>query len=236
MNARLLAVVFACWAWATGVQAECRSDAIDAWYRANDAAELRAHLDELAGHPDQDFADRYLAAYGSYRLAELAVAVQDKDAARDALDTGIDLIEKDVDEESLALLSMLYGMKAGLSGFKAMFIGPKSSDAAEKALEIDAEHPRAVVADGLRLFYTPGAFGGDREKAAEVLDGAVALFADGNGQRGEICWGEDTALLYQGLSYASVDELALAAQAFETVLERHPDHHWARLRLAQLTD
>jgi hypothetical protein len=59
---------------------------------------------------------------------------------------------------------------------RMMELGPKSSAAFAKAIQMDANNPRPVMLLAINTFYTPEQFGGGKVKAQELAAKAEALF------------------------------------------------------------
>ena len=88
---------------------------------------------------------------GAYLAYSLAVTNMERDAAaaKADLDEGIDVLEALLGRDpssavGWALLANCYGLKIGLSPFKAPFVGPKADDAMEEAIGLAPDNPRVA--------------------------------------------------------------------------------------------
>ena len=54
-------------------------------------------------------------------------------------------------------------------------LGPRSTREIDKAIELDAKNANAYIVRAYNYFFAPKAFGGDKQKAAEMLQKAIEL-------------------------------------------------------------
>jgi len=54
-------------------------------------------------------------------------------------------------------------------------LGPRSTRELDRAIELDPKNPNAYIARAYNYFFTPKSFGGDKQKAAEMLQKAIEL-------------------------------------------------------------
>lgn len=80
-----------------------------------------------------------------------------------------DSLNKD-NSEIYVLKSMVAGMRIRLNPMiNGQKYGPLAGLSLEKAKRLDPENPRAVMQEGVTLFFTPAQWGGDPEKGKELL-------------------------------------------------------------------
>ncbi len=76
---------------------------------------------------------------------------------------------------------------------RAMNLIPQSTALFEKAIALDAENPRPYLLKGISLFYIPGMFGGDKDKAKELLITAKSKFEKYTTKSLQLNWGKTKA-------------------------------------------
>ena len=170
------------------------------------------YLSQLYYESDTDLANRYL------------------DAGINQLKTSIAL-KKDF-AEAHALQSSLYGMKIALSPWKGMFLGPRSTDAMERAVKTDPENPRVLLLSGISALETPPMFGGSAEEARELLLRSVDRFETYQ-PVSEVhpMWGRYEAYAWLGQAAVELDDYDAAKSYYEKALEINPDGGWVRYQL-----
>lgn len=106
-------------------------------------------------------------------LFQIKQRQKDKNGAGQSLDSAIEntrrcILLDDGMADAHALLADLYGNKIGYGGMLAgMRYGPKAEAETQRALQLDANNPRAYAVLGWRQLYSPKMFGGDIDKAIE---------------------------------------------------------------------
>lgn len=217
LNALLASTALGC----AAAQAAAPDPAVEEAFNRLDSARLSSLQAEAK--------DDYSRAYAGYRLA-IARHLNDESDAGRALDRAIGVLESDGsaqgDSDSAALLAMAYGYRIALSPLSAMRHGPKSHKMVRRALTLDGENPLARLASGISLFNTPGAFGGDKQKALETFARAVSLYHAGRGSP-TADWGLAEALVWKGLAQRELGREREAAQSWREALATRPDHRWA---------
>jgi tetratricopeptide (TPR) repeat protein len=142
--------------------------------------------------------------------------------------------------EAWALLSSVYGRKAAGGMRSGMRYGPKANDAMEKARELGPNNPRVLLMDGISYYNKPSMFGGDDEKAVELLKEAVRQFESASARNDESStnspslepsWGHADAHVWLGIIYAKDDRSSDARTHFERALEIRPNYAWVEQEL-----
>ena len=142
--------------------------------------------------------------------------------------------------EAWALLSGVYGRKAAGGMRSGMRYGPKANDAMEKARELGPNNPRVLLMDGISYYNKPSMFGGDDEKAVELLKKAVRQFESASARNEEPntgspslepAWGHADAHVWLGIIYAKDDRPGEARTHFERALEIRPNYAWVEREL-----
>lgn len=183
---------------------------------------------------------RYYAGLAAYRLLPLT---ENEDRQMQVLDDAIDLLATATEQapqmaDAHALLSALYGWKAGRQWHKAMFLGPKADRAMERAKELAPRNPRVVLLNAIGLYHKPGLFGGDKEKALEGFQRAARLAAQETVKDPlQPRWGHAEALAWTGVAHMEADRPDEARTAFEAALRLNPDFGWVKnVLLPQLAE
>src|SRR6185312_13152249 len=127
-------------------------DVIHAASVRGDIAAVEAACKEIGDSPDM----AYQGAYCQYRIAYAAMHHQEdaamKDQAKRALERAAKLLQSNAgaqDEkraETLALLSLTYGLQIALDGSRGFTLGRKSWEAAGEAEKIAPANPRVLLA------------------------------------------------------------------------------------------
>lgn len=118
---------------------------------------------------------KFYALALEYHILGKILYVPNPKLAEDYFDKSIEYLEIAI-EKSLepyahyfALLSSAYGKKASLSTFSAFYWGYKSRDAYLKAYELDSNSSKVLLIGAIHLMHVPESFGGDKNKAEEML-------------------------------------------------------------------
>lgn len=170
------------------------------------------------------------AAYGSIGTC---FAKQDNDTAEKMVDKTEKTLEKFLKThkehpDALALMAGTMGMKIALSPMKGMFLGPKSDEYIEKALQFGPASPRVHYQKGSSLYYTPSMFGGDKEKAIAHLIQSKTFH--------EKCsinnnWEYLVVLATLGQAYQGIGKLEKAEEIYALALEQEPNYGWVKFQL-----
>jgi Tfp pilus assembly protein PilF len=116
-----------------------------------------------------------------------------------------------------------------------MKYGPKSSAAINKAMEIDPTNPRVLLIAGTAKFYTPKAYGGDKDRALEYFRRSAAIFDSIAASKPAATtapdWGHPDAYTYIGLAMMERGDTAQARTIFKHVLEIEPEFGWVKYEI-----
>ena len=180
--------------------------------------------------------DPLLLHYQGYELYREATLMQgmkrpEKEvrAVLEAADAALERSAKKLDlPETHALRSSVIGQQIGSNPLKGMTLGPKSSSAMDRAVELGPNNPRVWLMRGISAMFTPGMFGGGDDKADEFLTKAVSLFASDKPIAPAPAWGHADAWLWIGQLRQKQGRIADARKAYTTALELQPDNQWIR--------
>jgi len=193
----------------------------------------RAVFERLLAAEELEPVTRYYLGLAEYRLANLGWA-EGRRSVRQHINAAIGHLERAIElepdsAEALALLGGAYGIKIAVNALTAMTLGSKNQQVRERARELDPDNPRVVLLDAVSYFNTPGAFGGDKEKALELALQAAELFAAEEVSDPELPrWGKEEVWAWIGMIRADADDNAAARQAYEKALEINPDYGWVK--------
>jgi tetratricopeptide (TPR) repeat protein len=129
--------------------------------------------------------------------------------------------------DAWALLSACYGQMMGIHPMKGMSLGPKADKALEKAQVSAPQNPRVWIISGTQDYFTPGVFGGEKERALEKFEKAVWL-AEQETVEDPLMpdWGHTEAHAWIGIAHMNAKRCDQARTAFETALDISPDYGW----------
>lgn len=122
--------------------------------------------------------------------------------------------------------SAFYGFRISLNTYKAPFYGPKSLQYAKTAIQLDAGNPYGYIQLGNIEFFMPAIFGGSKERAIEYYRIAQKLMED----KGEIVndWNYLNLLVVIAQAYRDIDNISMAREYYEKILEIEPDFLWVK--------
>jgi len=202
--------------------------ALDA-YLNNDLEKWDAVVAKTTNLP-QTTENSLLTAKILFGAAGVAMGKKDTDKAydfADAMEAPLDfLLAADKNHpEANGLYSGYLGMLIGVTPMKGMLYGSKSGKLAERGV---AKGPNSAIAHyflGSSLFYTPATWGGDPERAVEMLQKSLAAFpptADGC----DWFYLEAHALL--GRAQNKNGDKAGARQTYLAALKLQPEFGWVK--------
>lgn len=168
---------------------------------------------------------QYRAALASSYLAEVAIEVKDKVAAKRAAESGIAMAEQAValqpkNGEYYRILATLYGQVIPASPMAGLGYGKKAKEAISKALELSPKSAPVHIAAGVGNYYLPEMFGGGPELALKDFNQAIAL--DPRCAEG---------YMWLGVAQRKLHNNAAARQAFTKAVELNPRRVWAKEQL-----
>lgn len=194
----------------------------------------------LAAHPDDPRLPHY-HGYLLFREAAASEALDEQARTEQLLREADHALQKSAEHlpwpETLALRSSVLGrlIAASSNPLAAMTLGPRSSRAMDRALELGPDNPRVWLIRGMNARYTPRMWGGGLERAEEYLARAVQLFESDAPAGVEPRWGRAEAYLWLGNVHRQRKELDQARAAYERAIQLAPDYQAARRQLAALS-
>lgn len=181
--------------------------------------------------------DLALAQYG---LLNATMIEKQEDIFNDYVDNTVENIEKLIDQnknwgEPKAILSSVYGVKMAYSPWKGIFLGSKSSNLMEAAMQQSKESALIWKLYGNSKLYTPESFGGDKLEAAKAYEKAITLF-ESQPESTKNNWIYLDALAHLGITYMKLDMLGKARELFEKALTVEPEFNWVKTSLLPQLD
>jgi tetratricopeptide (TPR) repeat protein len=173
----------------------------------------------------KDAASQYRAALTASYAAEVALELREKDAAKNAAETGIRYAERAIaldgrNSEYHRVLGTLCGQVIPANVLAGLRYGRRAQEAIEKAMELNPKSPQTYLARGVGNYYLPALMGGGPEKAIQDFRKAIQLdekLAD--------------ARLWLGLALRKLNRNVEARQAFTESLRLNPHRAWAKQQL-----
>ncbi len=198
---------------------------------SGDMTSWRETMDELAKtKPQQEKNKLQLLSY-YYGYSAWLIGNDKESEAKAAIKKAEELIEEILranpeQATALAFQGAFIGFKIGLTPFKAPFLGPKSSKAIQRALDIDPKNCQATIEFANALYYRPATFGGDKKLAIEYFERAASLF-EGH-DRAKLNWIYLNLLTVLAQAYEETEQPSRAKAVYEKILDIEPDYSWVR--------
>jgi tetratricopeptide (TPR) repeat protein len=123
--------------------------------------------------------------------------------------------------------SAFYGYEIGLNVFKAPFIGLKSINNAQIAMEIDPANPFGYIQYGNIQNYMPAAFGGSKTEAIEYYLKALRLMES---EDYDITndWNYLSLMITIGEAYSHIEDYQKASEFYKKILQIEPGFMWVK--------
>ncbi len=178
-----------------------------------------------AAKTPNDAAAHYRLAVADSYLAEVALEVKDKEAAKNAAEAGIGAAEKAAAlqpkvAEYHRILGTLCGQAVPASVLLALKYGKCARSSIDEAIRLDPRSAPAYVSRGVGNYYLPPAFGGGVELAIQDFRKAIQL----DSRSAE-------AHLWLGLALRKAHQNAAARKEISQSLALNPNRIWARQQL-----
>jgi len=175
--------------------------------------------------------NKFLLAYAQYGILGFSMKDQDRVIFDHYSDHTENLLKELVEEgfqpgESNALLSSITGYRIAYSPWKSMFLGPKSSNLIEEAMETEKSSALVWKLYGDSKFFTPEMFGGDIEESIKAYQKAIELYESNNSTRHNWIYLDTYGWL--GQAYLKNGQRYSAIYIYKKVLEIEPDFIWVK--------
>ena len=126
--------------------------------------------------------------------------------------------------------SAFYGYKIGLNPLKAPFLGFKSLECAQKAVELGSSNPFGYVQQGNIQYYMPKTFGGSKKEALAHYLKAKTLMEKDNSWINKN-WNYLSLLTMIAQTYADLNDTGTSRKYYETILGLEPNFLWVKNEL-----
>jgi tetratricopeptide (TPR) repeat protein len=192
--------------------------------------ELVRNAGDLATKVNSFDANLRLALLSAF-LVEAAHDHHDDKIVKQASQDGVAAAERAVklnveSSEAHRLVGTLLGELIPHVMAGGMRYGPRSTQEIEKAMQLDPRNANAYVARGNAYFFTPKAFGGDKDKAIDTWNKAIAIAPGSDAAQ--------TAHILLARAYKSLGKPDDATKQIDEALKINPDREFAKLVHGQL--
>ncbi len=130
-----------------------------------------------------------------------------------------------------AYMAAAIGFKIGLSNWRAPFLGPKSMNHAEQAMENDSLNFQANTEMGNIWNHMPAVFGGSGEKALKYYRKAIAIFEKSSDELAHKKWLYLNTIAVSGQLEFEQKNYNEALQLYEKALNIEPRFKWVKNEL-----
>lgn len=152
--------------------------------KAKDYIQLAGEFEQVANNNPSDWLPGYYAAFCNAKVGWLYQDDGEKiEPFADKAEEQINKVLQQLDTaKQKAELSEVYCIKSMINRARVFVnpmtqgrkYGPAAFQYLQAALKINPANPRAIYLDGWEKFYTPKMYGGDKKKAKELLQKAIA--------------------------------------------------------------
>lgn len=203
---------------------------------SEDLFKARAYFERMLSGKQHEALVRYYIAYCDYRYATAYARREQnaEDKMEKYLDDAVTHLEAAIKlddnfAEAHALLASCYGQQISTNFLLGMTLGPKSSAAMSKALQLQPENPRLVMLDAISKHFTPAMFGGDKELALAGFKRSAEIFEKQTKTSTiQPDWGHAEAYAWIGVALLDQNKKTEAKTALERALVIDPDFGWVK--------
>lgn len=134
------------------------------------------------------------------------------------------LIDNPLDATVMAYKGAFIAYEIGVSSIKAIYLGKRSIKYIEEALEIEPENIQANIEKGNAKYYSPTAFGGDKNEAIIYYKKAIRYIEIE--QLTNNNWMYLNIMTVLGLAYEATGQIQNAKLCYEKILRIKPNFMW----------
>jgi tetratricopeptide (TPR) repeat protein len=161
-------------------------------------------------------------------MCEALEASNNQNLLKETAEAGVAAAEKAVSlnpksSQAHQLLADLLGQLAPNVMGGGMKYGQRSTDEADKAIELDPNNSEAYITRGISYLYTPEGFGGNKKKAGEFFTRAVQLAPQ-----------TDTAHVWLALYHLDAERFGDALREVTEALRLNPDRAFSKFVAEQI--
>ena len=229
----IVVLILLIFSW-VGAEASYKTEIYQA-YISNNMKQWKSVMDKMNRETNRN--NDFLLELINYQYGYIGWCVANKQnkQAKEVLalaEKNIEILEKSNYKPSMlnAYNSAFYGYKIGLNKLLAPFIGPKSVDSANKAIQLDENNPHGYIQTGNSEFFRPPAFGGSKSVALENYKKAEALME----RKPEMIkndWNYLSLLALIVMSHRELKQYEQARFYCEKALKTEPGFLWVKLDL-----
>lgn len=164
-----------------------------------------------------------------YGYAGWLISVDQDDLAEEYIEKSENILEKIIEEEpqnatAMALNGAFIAFEISISNLRAIYLGRSSMQLIEDALEIDSNNVQANIEMGNANFYSPAAFGGDKELSIGYYEKAAQQMELKNMVHNN--WMYLNVMTTLGMAYEATDQIHKAKLCYEKTLRVKPNFMW----------
>jgi len=194
---------------------------MDVWYEIMTDVELKGNKTSVQ--------NKFELIELYYGYTGWLISVEKNDLAESYIEKSEIILEEILDKDpsnptAMAFQGAFIAFEISLSNLKAIYLGRTSMGLIEDALEKDVNNVQANIEFANANYYSPEAFGGDKEMAIEYYKKAAAQM-------------EKSGLVYKnwmylnvmttlGMAYEAIDQIQKAKLCYEKILLVKPNFMW----------
>jgi tetratricopeptide (TPR) repeat protein len=192
-------------------------------------SKVRGEFERILQLKKNQWLVNYYIAQVDFLMSYDAIEKKDNDAIKKYTESALDLLDKSTDmKDDFAeayILKMSVISNRWIYEFDKMNdIIAKSSEAKDKAKQLEADNPRFYLIDGMITYYTPENFGGGVDKALPLFQKSYELFQTYKPKDETYPnWGYETAAGMIAMSYMKNDNMTEAKKYLDKAKEINPN-------------
>lgn len=132
--------------------------------------------------------------------------------------------------ELYAFQASFWGFRIAISNAKAVYLGPRSLKAINKAVELNKHSPVVWLEKGNSLYYRPAIVGGSKTEAVDCYNTSVRLF-ESTPNTLQDNWLYLNAMTTLARSYEETGNITKARTTYEKILKFEPNYKWVKEEL-----
>ena len=129
-----------------------------------------------------------------------------------------------------AYKSAFYGFRIGLNRARAPFLGPRSVNYAQKAMQSDINEPLGYIQYGNAFYHMPAVFGGSKTVALDNYKRALNLM-ERDSENLKYDWNYLNLLTAVANIYKEMGRYETARNYYQKILNIEPDFIWVKEQL-----
>ncbi len=192
-----------------------------------------ALCERILSEDDSNIYARYYLAYSQYQLLQVAMTRKDQNLFDQFFSAAVDngkliLQEKSFASEANVLLASIYMMKIAITPQEAPQLSMKIHSYLDDAVKANVNNPRAYLIRGQMLYNTPEMYGGSVDKAIDLWNNALLLFAGEKEKSFMPDWGLLDTYAWLGQAFTRKGKVEDAKSTYEKALSIEPNFGWVK--------